>query len=48
MKESAQGSWDPRKGQQPFRPNPNGVEAAVDWCSKIHLGGLVDMMLAML
>ena len=25
MKESARGNWDPRKGQQPFRPNPNGV-----------------------
>ena len=38
---SAQGNWDPRKGQQLFRPNLNGgrgphyhVEAAVDWCSK--------------
>ena len=20
---SAQGNWDPREGQQPFRPNPN-------------------------
>ena len=25
MKGSARGNWDPRKGQQPFRPNPNGV-----------------------
>ena len=25
MKESARGNWDPREGQQPFRPNPNGV-----------------------
>ena len=22
---SAQGNWDPLKGQQPFRPNPNGI-----------------------
>ena len=22
---SARGNWDPWKGQQPFRPNPNGV-----------------------
>ena len=22
---SAQGNWDPREGQQPFRLNPNGV-----------------------
>ena len=25
MKESARGNWDPQEGQQPFRPNPNGV-----------------------
>ena len=25
MKGSARGSWNPREGQQPFRPNPNGV-----------------------
>ena len=25
MKGSAQGNWDLREGQQPFRPNPNGV-----------------------
>ena len=24
-KGSAWGNWDPREGQQPFRPNPNGV-----------------------
>ena len=25
MKGSSRGNWDPREGQQPFRPNPNGV-----------------------
>ena len=25
MKGSARGNWDLREGQQPFRPNPNGV-----------------------
>ena len=25
IKWSAQGNWDPREGQQPFRPNPNGA-----------------------
>ena len=25
MKGSAWGGWDPQKGQQPFRPKPNGV-----------------------
>ena len=25
MKGSAWGNWDPREGQQPFRPNPNGA-----------------------
>ena len=24
MKGSGRGNWDPREGQQPFRPNPNG------------------------
>ena len=36
IKGSAWGDWDPRKGQQPFRPNPNGVgdrTTTVDWCS---------------
>ena len=26
IKGSARGNWDPREGQQPFRPNPNGDE----------------------
>ena len=25
MEGSAWGNWDPREGQQPFRPNPNGA-----------------------
>ena len=25
MKGSARGNWDPREGQQPFRPIPNGA-----------------------
>ena len=25
MKGSIRGNWDPREGQQPFRPNPNGA-----------------------
>ena len=25
---SARGNWDPREGQQPFRPNPNGSGTA--------------------
>ena len=28
MKGSARGNWDPREGQQPFRPNPNRVGTA--------------------
>ena len=34
---SARGNWDPRENQKRFRPNPNEVEAAVDWCSSILL-----------
>ena len=26
--ESAQGNWDPREGQRPFQPNPNGSGTA--------------------
>ena len=26
--ESARGNWDPREGQQPFKPNPNGSGTA--------------------
>ena len=25
MKGNAQGNWDPREGQQPFRPNSSGI-----------------------
>ena len=25
IKGSARGNWDPREGQQPFLPNPNGI-----------------------
>ena len=28
MKGKAPGNWDPWEGQQPFRPNPNGVGTA--------------------
>ena len=39
MKGSARGNWDPREGQQPFRPKRgrgphHHVEAAVDWCRR--------------
>ena len=38
MKGSARGNWDPREGQQPFRPNPNGAgdrttTLRLNWCS---------------
>ena len=41
---SSQGIQSPRKGQQSFRSNPNGVgdlhyhvETAVDWCGYAYL-----------
>ena len=46
IKGSARGVWDPRKGQQPFRSNPNGrgphhhVEVTVDWCRKYFSRGV--------
>ena len=39
MKESARGNWEPREGQQPFRPNPNGVGDRKTTLRQLLIGG---------
>ena len=38
MEESAWGNWDPRKSQQPFQPNPNGVGDRATTLKRLLLG----------
>ena len=38
MKESARGNWNPREGQQPFRPNPNGVGNRTNTLRRLLIG----------
>ena len=35
---SARGNWDPREGQQPFRPNPNGVGDCITTLRRLLIG----------
>ena len=37
---SAQGNWDPRKGQQPFQPNPNGVGDCTTTLRRLLIGAV--------
>ena len=39
MKGSARGNWDPREGQQPFRPNPNGAGDRTTTLRRLLIGG---------
>ena len=36
---SARDNWDPREGQQQFRPNPNGVEDCTTTLRRLLIGG---------
>ena len=38
MKGSARGNWDLREGQQPFRPNPNGVRDRTTTLRRLLIG----------
>ena len=38
MKGSARGNWDPREGQQQFRPNPNGVGERTTTLRRLLIG----------
>ena len=42
MKGSTRGNWDPRKGQQPFRPNPNGVGDRSTTLRRLLIGALMS------
>ena len=43
MKGSARGNWDPRKGQQPFRPNPNGVGDRTTTLRRLLIGAVAQI-----
>ena len=48
MKGSARGTWDPREGQQPFRPNPNGAGDRTTTLRRLLIGaGLFDLTICM-
>ena len=38
MKGSARGNWDPREGQQPFRPDSNGVGDCATTLRRLLIG----------
>ena len=38
MKGNARGNWDPREGQQPFRPNPNRVGDSTTTFRRLLIG----------
>ena len=40
MKESTRGTWDPREGQQPFGPNPNGVRDRTTALRRLLIGAV--------
>ena len=40
MKGSARGNWDPREGQQPFRPNPNGAGERTTTLRRLLIGAV--------
>ena len=43
MKGSARGNWDPREGQQPFRPNPNGAGDLTTTLRRLLIGAVTDL-----
>ena len=40
MKGSARGNWDPREGQQPFRPNSNGIGNRTTTLRRLLIGAV--------
>ena len=41
MKGSARGNWEPREGQQPFRPNPNGAGDRITMLRRLLIGAVL-------
>ena len=39
---SARGNWDPREGQQPFRPNPNGAGDRTTTLRRLLIGAVFN------
>ena len=37
---NARGNWNPREGQQPFRPNPNGVADRTTTLKRLLIGAV--------
>ena len=48
IKGSARGNWDPREGQQPFRPNPNGAGDQTTTLRRLLIGAGGFLSLALL
>ena len=46
MNGSARGNWDPRKGQQPFRPNSNGAGDRTTTLRRLLIGAGVRLVQA--
>ena len=44
MKGSAWGNWDPREGQQPFRPNPNGAGDRTTTLRRLLIGAVLHFV----
>ena len=45
MKRSARGNWDPREGQQPLRPNPNGAGDRTTTLRRLLIGADTNLSL---
>ena len=43
IKGSARGNWDPREGQQPFRPNPNGIGDRTTTLRRLLIGAVPSL-----
>ena len=48
MKESAWGNWDPREGQQPFRPNANGTKDRTTTLRRLLIGAVPNLSFTIL
>ena len=44
IKGSARGNWDPREGQQPFRPNPNGARDGTTTLRRLLIGAAAQYL----
>ena len=43
---NAWGNWDPREGQQPFRPNPNGAGDCTTTMRRLLIGAACSLRLS--